>query len=173
MYTPCMRVSTSMRGWPHRRTDRRCGPAAHAPTCFVRVRSRVRVRLGAHASAPNRASAFRRAGPRAARLAGVQHGVCVQRRHRLVECTTCDRLLFCVRKLRPGGLHQARRVRQLGVDAANGVPDLELSLAVHSCADTEPDALADRHADSGANVDVRTCLHAPYHARCGLTGTHA
>ena len=42
-----------------------------------------------------------------------------------------------------------------------------------ACADIDSYALADRHADSGADVDVRACLHAPYHARCGLTGTHA
>ncbi len=42
-----------------------------------------------------------------------------------------------------------------------------------SCADVYSDALADRHADSCADVDVRACLHAPYHARCGLMGTHA
>ncbi len=50
-----------------------------------------------------------------------------------------------------------------------------------ACADADADALADidsyaladRHAHSCADVDVRACLHAPYHARCGLTGTHA
>ncbi len=30
-----------------------------------------------------------------------------------------------------------------------------------------------RRAHSCADVDVRACLHAPYHARCGLTGTRA
>ena len=43
----------------------------------------------------------------------------------------------------------------------------------HACADIDSYAVADRHADACADVDVRTCLHAPYHARCGLTGTHA
>jgi hypothetical protein len=37
----CMHVSISMRVWLSRRTDRRCGPAAHAPTCCVRARARV------------------------------------------------------------------------------------------------------------------------------------
>ena len=44
----------------------------------------------------------------------------------------------------------------------------------HACADIDYNALANRHADSCADVDVRAfVLHAPYHARCGLTGTHA
>jgi len=42
-----------------------------------------------------------------------------------------------------------------------------------ACADIDSYAVADRHADSCADVDVRACLHAPYHARCGLTVTHA
>ena len=43
----------------------------------------------------------------------------------------------------------------------------------HACADIDSYAVADRHAHACADVDVRACLHAPYHARCGLTGTHA
>jgi hypothetical protein len=58
---------------------------ADASTCCVRERVRVRVRFGAHASAPTHASAFRRRRPRAARLAGVQLGVGVQREHRRLE----------------------------------------------------------------------------------------
>ena len=42
-----------------------------------------------------------------------------------------------------------------------------------ACADIDSYALADRHAHSCADVHVRAWLHAPYHARCGLTGTHA
>ena len=42
-----------------------------------------------------------------------------------------------------------------------------------ACANIDSYALADRHADSCADVDVRACLHAPCHAWCGLTGTHA
>ena len=42
-----------------------------------------------------------------------------------------------------------------------------------ACANIDSYALADRRADACADVDVRACLHAPYHARCGLTGTHA
>ena len=42
-----------------------------------------------------------------------------------------------------------------------------------ACADIDSYALADRHAHACADVDVRACLHAPHHARCGRTGTHA
>ncbi len=42
-----------------------------------------------------------------------------------------------------------------------------------ACADIDSDALADRRTFSCTDVDVRACLHAPYHARCGLMGTHA
>ena len=41
----------------------------------------------------------------------------------------------------------------------------------HSCSDIDSYALADRHAHACADVHVRACLHAPYHARCGLTRT--
>ena len=40
-----------------------------------------------------------------------------------------------------------------------------------ACADVDSYALADRHAHACADVHVRACLHAPYHARCGLTRT--
>ena len=43
----------------------------------------------------------------------------------------------------------------------------------HACADIDSYAVADRHADACADVDVRACLHAPHHARGGLTGTDA
>ncbi len=36
-----MHVSISMRVWLHRRTDRRCGPAAHTRPCAASVRTRV------------------------------------------------------------------------------------------------------------------------------------
>ena len=42
-----------------------------------------------------------------------------------------------------------------------------------SCSDVDADSCSDVDAHSCADVDVRACLHAPYHARCGLTGTHA
>ncbi len=79
-------------------------------------------------------------------LAGVRLCVGVQRGHRIVECTACDHLHFCVRRGRPGGLHQARRVRQLGVDAANGVPDLELAVSSVRDAGSEHHAI-DGHAE--------------------------
>ncbi len=66
----------------------------HAPTCCVRAR--VRVRFGAHASVPTRASAFRRRGSRVARLAGVLLGVGVQRQHRRVEHGVGHHLVPCM-----------------------------------------------------------------------------
>ena len=42
-----------------------------------------------------------------------------------------------------------------------------------ACADVDSYAVADRHAHACADVDVRACLHARYHARCGLTGVHS
>jgi hypothetical protein len=62
-------------GPPHTRAD------VLRPVCA----RAVRVRLGAHASAPTRASAFRRRERHVARRAGVQLGVGVQREHRRVE----------------------------------------------------------------------------------------
>ena len=46
-------------------------------------------------------------------------------------------------------------------------------VGAHACSDIDSYALADRHAHAGADVHVRACLHAPYHARCGLMGTHS
>ncbi len=67
-------------------------------------RACVRARLGAHVSAPKYASAFRRRGPRVARLAGVQRGVCVQGGHRRVEHRACNHVGPCMRRLfDPGG----------------------------------------------------------------------
>ncbi len=43
VYTQCMHASVSMRIWLHRRTDRRCGPAAHTRARAASVRPRVRV----------------------------------------------------------------------------------------------------------------------------------
>ena len=86
------RLATPTNGSPMR------ARRTHAPTCCVHVRVRVcACAIGALASAPTHASAFRRRGPRVARLAGVLLGVGVQREHRIVERTTCDRSLFCVR----------------------------------------------------------------------------
>ncbi len=147
MYTQCMHVAASMRfATPTNGSPMRAPPHTRARAACARARARVRVRSGAHASAPTHASAFGRRGPRVARRAGVPVGVGVQREHRRVECTTCDHLQFCVRKRRPGGLHQARRVRQLGVDAANGVPDLELAVSSLRDAGSEHNAI-DGHAE--------------------------
>jgi hypothetical protein len=78
--------------------------AADARTCCVRVRTCVRVRLGARASAPKHASAFRRRGPRVARLAGVLPGVGVQREHRRVEHRRGHHVVRGMRRLSgPGG----------------------------------------------------------------------
>ena len=50
-------------------------------------------------------------------------------------------------------------------------------MQAHSCADVDADACADVDtlalAHACADVDVRACLHAPHHARGGLTGTDA
>jgi hypothetical protein len=132
IYTSCLHLYPCTSGCTDERiTD--AGPP-HARPRAASVRACVRVRLGAHVSAPTRASAFRRRRPWVARLAGVQV-VGVQRQHRIVECTACYHLHFWVRRRRPCGLHQARRVRKLGVDAAHRVPDVEL--AVLSMRDTD------------------------------------
>jgi hypothetical protein len=70
----------------------------------VRLGARVRVRLGARASAPTHASAFRRRRPRVARLAGVQLCVGFQREHRRVGHRVSHRLVQCMRRpFGPGG----------------------------------------------------------------------
>ena len=65
------------------------------------VHARVRVGLGAPATAPNRASPFRRRGPRAARLAGVLLGVRIQREYRRVEHRRGHHVVLCTRRFRP------------------------------------------------------------------------
>ena len=42
-----------------------------------------------------------------------------------------------------------------------------------ACAVSDADSFADVDSDAPPDVHVRACLHAPYHARCGLTGTRA
>ena len=76
----------------------------HAPTfAHPRVRVSVRVRLGAHVSALKRLSPFHRRGRlRAARLAGVQRRVGVQRRHRRVEHRARQRLDRGMRRFSAG-----------------------------------------------------------------------
>ncbi len=83
------------------------------PTRCVRASARVRVRLGAHAFAPNHASAFGRRGPRVARRAGVLLGGGVQREHRRVEHRACYFVVRGMRRLSgPGGAPvQAGRAR--------------------------------------------------------------
>ena len=62
-----------------------CLPHARAPTCaFMRERARLRVGLGAQASAPQRASTFPSTWI-ACGSAGILTSVCVQREHRRVE----------------------------------------------------------------------------------------
>ncbi len=76
-----------------------------------------------------------RCGRRRVGSAGVWLGVGVQPEHRQLEHCVRDDAWRCVHGRRAGGLHQAQRVRQLGVDTANGLPVVELSLL--SLADAE------------------------------------
>ncbi len=91
-------LGTQMNGSPMR------ARRTHAPTCCVRACARVRVRLGAHASAPTHASDFRRRRPRVARLVGVQRSVGVQREHRRMEHRRGHHVVPGMRRLfGPGG----------------------------------------------------------------------
>ncbi len=96
-------------GYPDERIADAGPPHARARV----LRPCVRVRLGAHASAPALASAFRRRGPRVVRLAGVRVRVGVQREHRRVEHRACDYVVPSMRRLSgPGGAPpQAGRAR--------------------------------------------------------------
>ncbi len=68
----------------------------------------------------------------------------------------------------------AGRVQHTGLHAvAKPVPVSRSDSCADARADIESYTLADRHAHSCADVHVRACQHAPYHARCGPTGTHA
>jgi hypothetical protein len=144
-----MDVAVSMRVWLHGRTDRRCAHAAHARPLADVLRPMceraVRVRLGAHASAPTHASAFRRRGPRAAWRAGVPECVGVQRGHRRVEHRVGHQLGERMRRLfGPGGAPppagHARRVAYAARAVVRGGT-----------------------ADARARVCAQTCGHA--HAR--------
>jgi hypothetical protein len=133
-----LRLATQMNGSPMR------ARRTHAPTCCVRACARVCVRLGAHASAPTRASPSRRRRLRVPRLAGVPVCVGVQRRHRRVEHRACHRVVRGMRRLSgPGGAQlragRARPGRRCGAGRC-----------------------ARRHRRS-ARVCVQTCGHA--HAR--------
>jgi hypothetical protein len=112
-----------MRVWLTRRTDRRCGPAAHAPTCCVRARARACACDWAPTH-PRRTVRARSVGggPRLARLAGVRGCVGVQRGHRRVEHRRGHRLERGMRRpFRPDRKPpQAGRSRRL-VGAARAV----------------------------------------------------
>ncbi len=114
-------------------------PHTHARTCCVRVRARVRVRLGAHASAPKHASAFCRRGPRLARCAGVHQRVGVQRGHRRVEHRVSHRLELCMRRLlglaaRPaGGTRSAGRRCGAGRLCAAATADARARVCAQTC----------------------------------------
>ncbi len=102
-----MRLATPTNGSPMRARRTR------ARTCCVRVRACIHVRLGAHVSAPTRASTFRRRGPRVARLTGVLCGVGVQREHRRVEHRARHHVGHGMRRFRADGA-PPRRARSVG-----------------------------------------------------------
>jgi hypothetical protein len=79
-----------------------CVHGIRAHVC-AHVRARVGACFCAPVSAPNRASPFRRRGPRAARRAGFLLCVGVQREHRRMEHCACHRLVPGMRLFRPGG----------------------------------------------------------------------
>jgi hypothetical protein len=103
MYTQCMHVSISMRVWLHGRTDRRCGPAAHARTCCVRARARA-CAIGRPRNRADTCERVPSASTAVARLAGVQLGVGVQRQHRRVEHRVGHHVVLGMRRhFGPGG----------------------------------------------------------------------
>ncbi len=114
---------------------------------FVRARSRVRVCLGAPASAPNRVSTFRRRRPRAARLAGVLLRLGVQREYRLVEHCACHHIVQGMRHSRPAARHHGGRARPV-FDAVRPVFDTALPMRARCCARTHVWALG----RAGVNV---------------------
>jgi hypothetical protein len=149
-------------GPPHHTCPRAAPVRAHVCVCD-RARTHPRRHMRARSVGVDRVRL---------RRAGVLLGVGVQRERRIVERTACYHLHFWVQQRRPCGLHQARRVRQLGVDAANGVPDVELALSVRD-AGSEHHAI-DGHAEvrmpAGACdylcqgwllIFIRACAHAP------------
>jgi hypothetical protein len=85
------RLATQKNGSPVR------ARRTHAPTCCVRAS--VRACVCDWAAAPSRASAIRRCGPRAARLAGVPLGVCVQRGHWRMDHRVCVEHAVGMRRL--------------------------------------------------------------------------
>ncbi len=83
-------------------------PCARVCACAI---GRARIRADTCERVPSawtKASAFRRRGPRLARLAGVLPRVGVRRGHRRVEHRACHRLVLCMRRL------SARRRDALG-----------------------------------------------------------
>jgi hypothetical protein len=103
-----------------------CGCVCVCECVFVRVRACVRVCVckcvlahGAHTDAltcirTERASTFRRCGPRVVRRAGVPVGVSVRREHRRVERRTSDGLDQCMLRFRPS-VRDLARTRSAGV----------------------------------------------------------
>jgi hypothetical protein len=88
----------------------------------VRLGARVPVRLGAYASAPTHASAFRRRRPRVARLAGVRRRVGVQRQHRRVGHRVIHRVERSMCRLfGRAARHRGRDKLGAVVDAARAV----------------------------------------------------
>ena len=149
MYTQCMHVSISMRGWLHRRTDRRCGRAAHTRARAASVRARVCVcDWAATHPAPTHASAFRRRGPRVARLAGVPLGGGVQREHRRVEHRRSHHVARGMRRsFRPGRRATAGGTRSVGSSMRRGP----------LCAAATADARARECAQTCGHAHARVC----------------
>jgi hypothetical protein len=95
----CMYLYPCVAGYMDERIADAGPPHTRAYVLRPCARARVRVRSGALASAPTRVSAFRRRGPRVARLAGVPVGVGVQREHRRVEHRACHDVEQCMRRV--------------------------------------------------------------------------
>jgi hypothetical protein len=89
LHDACMYLHPCASGYTDERIAGAGPPHTRAHVLRPCARARVGVRLGAHASAPTPASAFRRRGPRVVRLAGVPRGAGVQREHRRVEHRVC------------------------------------------------------------------------------------
>jgi hypothetical protein len=112
---------------------------------FACACSRVRVCLGAPASAPNRVRTFRRRRPRAARLAGVLLRLGVQREYRLVEHCSCHQIVQGMCHFRPAARHHGGRARP--------VFDAALPMRARCCARTHVWALG----RAGVNVCTYSC----------------
>jgi hypothetical protein len=115
VHDACMHLYACAAGYTDERVADAGPPHSRANVLRPCARARVRVRFGAHASAPTHARAFRRRGPRVARLAGVRLCVGVQREHRRVEHRRGHHVGRGMRRLSgPGGLPpQAGRARRV------------------------------------------------------------